>query len=104
MTDHRHPIITSYLFRRECVEFIISELEKKTDKSQGEQAESKGDPSKSNESNTEETGGKETEEVAMVSDSLWLKEVELTGQCLLTNPKSYGAWHHRYFSLDKMRR
>ena len=74
-----------------------------TDKSQGEQAESEEDPPKSDESNTEETGGKEPEEVARVSDSIWLKEVELTGQCLLTNPKSYGAWHHRFFSLDKMR-
>ena len=37
------------------------------------------------------------------SDSVWMKEVELTGQCLLTNPKSYGAWHHRSYSLDQMR-
>jgi len=97
-------IHTLWNIRRECVESIICEHEKRmeTDKSQGEQAESEGDPPKSDESNTEETGGKEPEEVARVSDSIWLKEVELTGQCLLTNPKSYGAWHHRCFSLDKM--
>ena len=36
-------------------------------------------------------------------DSLWLKEVELTAQCLISNPKSYGAWHHRCYSLDQMK-
>ena len=36
-------------------------------------------------------------------DSVWFKEVELTSQCLMTNPKSYGAWHHRQYSLEKMR-
>ena len=28
--------------------------------------------------------------------------MELTAQCLITNPKSYGAWHHRCYSLDQM--
>merc|ERR1719342_1893495 len=37
------------------------------------------------------------------SDELWMKEVELTSQCLMTNPKSYGAWHHRCYSLDQMK-
>lgn len=27
-------------------------------------------------------------------------EISLTEQCLLSNPKSYGAWHHRYWILD----
>ena len=36
-------------------------------------------------------------------DGVWMKEVELTAQCLMTNPKSYGAWHHRHYSLDQMR-
>eukprot|EP00090_Calanus_glacialis_P026485 TRINITY_DN41699_c0_g1_i1.p1 TRINITY_DN41699_c0_g1~~TRINITY_DN41699_c0_g1_i1.p1 ORF type:complete len:459 (-),score=139.87 TRINITY_DN41699_c0_g1_i1:77-1417(-) len=35
-------------------------------------------------------------------DKLWSKEVELTQQCLMSNPKSYGAWHHRCYSLDQM--
>ena len=93
-------IHTLWNIRRECVESIICEHEKKmeTVKSHGKQGKSSGDPSKSDDSNAEET-----EQVARVSDSLWLKEVELTGQCLLTNPKSYGAWHHRCYSLDKMR-
>ena len=99
-------IHTLWNIRRECVESIISDLEKKmeTEKSEGEQRESEGDAAKSDE-NTEETCVKEAEEVSRVevSDGLWMKEVELTGQCLLTNPKSYGAWHHRCYSLDKMR-
>jgi len=35
-------------------------------------------------------------------DVLWCKEVELTQQCLMSNPKSYGAWYHRCYSLDQM--
>ena len=31
----------------------------------------------------------------------WRAELELTQQCLMTNPKSYGAWHHRWFCLDQ---
>ena len=94
-------IHTLWNIRRECVESIISDLEKKmeTEKSEGEQVESEGDAAKSDENK------EEAEEVSKVevSDILWMKEVELTGQCLLTNPKSYGAWHHRCYSLDKMR-
>lgn len=95
-------IHTLWNIRRECVESIISDLEKKmeTEKSEGEQVQSEGDAAKSDENKEEKA-----EEVSKVevSDSLWMKEVELTGQCLLTNPKSYGAWHHRCYSLDKMR-
>jgi len=35
-------------------------------------------------------------------DKILLKELDLTQQCLMTNPKSYGAWHHREWSLEKM--
>ena len=94
-------IHTLWNIRRECVESIISDLEKKmeTEKSEGEQRESEEGAAKSDE-NTEKA---EEESRVEVSDCLWMKEVELTGQCLLTNPKSYGAWHHRCYSLDKMR-
>ena len=89
--------------RRECVESIICDIGKKTEteKSEGEKVEDEGDASKSEKSIEE--AGKETEDVSGVMDGLWMKEVELTGQCLQTNPKSYGAWHHRCYSLDKMR-
>ena len=94
-------IHTLWNIRRDCVESIISDLEKKmeSEKSEREQVESEGDAAKSDENK------EEAEEVSRVevSDGLWMKEVELTGQCLLTNPKSYGAWHHRCYSLDRMR-
>ena len=35
-------------------------------------------------------------------EAAWRREVELTAQCLITNPKSYGAWHHRCYSLDQV--
>ena len=31
------------------------------------------------------------------------KELDLTLQCLQNNPKSYGAWHHRCWSMLKMK-
>lgn len=30
------------------------------------------------------------------------KELDLTQQCLMTNPKSYGAWFHRTWCLERM--
>ena len=94
-------IHTLWNIRRECVKSIISDLEKKmeTEKSEEEQGKSEGEAAKNDENK------EEAEEVSKVEvgDGLWMKEVELTGQCLLTNPKSYGAWHHRCYSLDKMR-
>ena len=36
-------------------------------------------------------------------DATLKKELELTVQCLQNNPKSYGAWHHRCWSMLKMK-
>ena len=35
-------------------------------------------------------------------DATLKKELELTVQCLQNNPKSYGAWYHRCWSMLKM--
>lgn len=37
------------------------------------------------------------------NDPLLKKETELTVSCLAKNPKSYGAWHHRCWSMLKMK-
>merc|ERR1719189_3357299 len=37
------------------------------------------------------------------NDTTLKKELELTVQCLQNNPKSYGAWHHRCWSMLKMK-
>lgn len=35
-------------------------------------------------------------------DSVLNKELELSQHCLQSNPKSYGAWHHRGWCLTRM--
>ena len=39
----------------------------------------------------------------MEHDLVLKKELELTFQCLQNNPKSYGAWYHRCWSMLKMK-
>ena len=36
------------------------------------------------------------------ADALLAKELDLSQQCLASNPKSYGAWHHRRWCLLQM--
>jgi len=44
----------------------------------------------------------EQETQAGQPDELLKKDVELTQACLAANPKSYGAWHHRCWCLERM--
>jgi len=46
--------------------------------------------------------GDSSEEQQIDQDALLRKELELTQQCLMANPKSYGTWHHRTWSLQQM--
>jgi len=48
------------------------------------------------------SGGEENEIPLIPKDARLKKELDLTHQCLMTNPKSYGAWHHRTWTLDHM--
>ena len=41
---------------------------------------------------------------SVLSDPLVLCQVDLTQACLTSSPKSYGAWHHRSWALDRMDR
>ena len=74
-------IHTLWNIRRECVHTLVSSQAQTGDST--EEGESDGDG---------EGDG----------DAAWRREVELTAQCLISNPKSYGAWHHRCYSLDQM--
>lgn len=35
-------------------------------------------------------------------DTMYSSELDLTEQCLLVNPKSYGAWHQRCWVMEHM--
>ena len=109
-------IHTLWNIRRESVETILSDLEKKQEQREEEEEtgadiskQTDGDAINPSDSTKSDDNKEDSEEKPQdvsddeLRDSLWMKEVELTGQCLLTNPKSYGAWHHRCYSLDKMR-
>eukprot|EP00088_Acartia_fossae_P006993 TRINITY_DN1323_c0_g1_i13.p1 TRINITY_DN1323_c0_g1~~TRINITY_DN1323_c0_g1_i13.p1 ORF type:complete len:466 (+),score=75.15 TRINITY_DN1323_c0_g1_i13:41-1399(+) len=43
-----------------------------------------------------------SDESASEKDTILAKELELTQSCLMVNPKSYGAWYHRTWSLQQM--
>ena len=70
--------------RRECVHTLVSSQARAGDGTEEGEGESDGDRGEGD------------------GDAAWRREVELTAQCLITNPKSYGAWHHRCYSLDQV--
>ncbi|XP_023322947.1 geranylgeranyl transferase type-2 subunit alpha [Eurytemora carolleeae] len=46
--------------------------------------------------------GKEENVPMHDQDEMLSSELDLTQQCLIANPKSYGAWHHRTWCLEHM--
>ena len=77
-------IHTLWNIRRECVHTLVSSQARAGDGTEEGEGESDGDRGEGD------------------GDAAWRREVELTAQCLITNPKSYGAWHHRCYSLDQV--
>ena len=36
------------------------------------------------------------------AEAVFKREMDVSRQCLMSNPKSYGAWHHRHWCLEQM--
>ncbi|XP_033245482.1 geranylgeranyl transferase type-2 subunit alpha [Drosophila miranda] len=88
---HRNPDVTTlWNIRRECV------LEKIKQLSDAE-AESKKSDEVRAEAGAEEKPAAPEDKL----QSVYGQELNVTEQCLMVNPKSYNAWHHRCWTLEQ---
>ncbi|KAH8288712.1 hypothetical protein KR054_008348 [Drosophila jambulina] len=91
----RNPDVTTlWNIRRECVLEKLSRLSKEQEPQHREQA---GDQGESGEK-VEKEAAPQSEDKAQ---SVFSCELDLTEQCLMVNPKSYNAWHHRCWTLEQ---
>ncbi|KAH8243552.1 hypothetical protein KR032_008593 [Drosophila birchii] len=91
----RNPdVSTLWNIRKECVLEKLSRLSKEEEPQQQEQARGQGEPEEKNEN---EAATQPSDE----AQSVFNCELDLTEQCLMVNPKSYNAWHHRCWTLEQ---